>query len=79
MGFANAGRTLGKWMASKLPSTALPGAIKTCELPGKKWVLATLTDQSFCPHRAIVRTPHLLGVFTFLSGFPQVDGKAVAE
>jgi hypothetical protein len=54
---------------------ALPEAIKACELPGKKWVIAPLTDQSFGPHRAMGRTPHLLGVGTFLNGFPQGDGE----
>jgi hypothetical protein len=55
----------------EMPPAALPGAIKTCQLPGKKWVIASLTDQSFCPHRAI-KEPHPLGGFTFLSEFPQL-------
>jgi hypothetical protein len=67
---------LGKLTGGNMPPAALPGAIKTCELPGKKWVIAPLTDQSFCPHRAIGRKPHLLGVGTFLNGFPQGDGEA---
>jgi hypothetical protein len=76
---AQGGQPLGKLTGGKMPPAALPGAIKTCELPGKKWVIAPLTDQSFCPHRAIGRKPHLLGVGTFLNGFPQGDEYSVEK
>ncbi len=77
--FANAGQALGKLRDGKMPPAALPGAIKTCELPGKKWGFAPLTDQSFRPHRAIMKTPRLLGVCTFLSLFPQGDEYSVEK